>query len=121
MVAQGDPELAANFARRAASVSHDGEAIYGAQILAAMEAQAFVEQDLHTLIDTALRFIPPDSVIAPLIHDLRDWRIQERDWRKTRERIAANYGYDRYGGNCHIVPNHALIMLSLLYGDDDFQ
>jgi len=26
-----------------------------------------------------------------------------------------------YGGNCHVVPNHALIVLGLLYGDDDFQ
>ena len=38
MVAPGDPELAADLARRAASVSHDGEAIYGAQVIAAMEA-----------------------------------------------------------------------------------
>jgi len=30
MVCPGDPEKAADFARRAASVSHDGEAIYGA-------------------------------------------------------------------------------------------
>ncbi|HEY7037034.1 MAG TPA: ADP-ribosylglycohydrolase family protein, partial [Thermomicrobiales bacterium] len=43
MIAPGDPERAADFARRAASVSHDGEAIYGAQVVAAMEAQAFVE------------------------------------------------------------------------------
>ena len=42
MVAPGDPELAADLARRAASVSHDGEAVYGAQVIAAMEAQAFV-------------------------------------------------------------------------------
>src|SRR6266571_4691207 len=54
MVAPGDPELAADLARRAASVSHDGEAIYGAQVLAAMEAQAFVERDLGKLLDTAL-------------------------------------------------------------------
>src|SRR5215207_8439335 len=54
MVAPGDPELAAELARRAPSVSHDGEAIYGAQVVAAMEAQAFVEQDLNKLIDTAL-------------------------------------------------------------------
>jgi hypothetical protein len=40
MVAPGDPELAADLARRAAGVSHDGEAIYGAQVLAAMEAAA---------------------------------------------------------------------------------
>ena len=40
MIAPGDPELAAEFARKAASVSHDGEAIFGAQVVAAMEAQA---------------------------------------------------------------------------------
>ena len=39
MVAPGDPQLAADLARRAASVSHDGEAIYGAQVIAAMEAR----------------------------------------------------------------------------------
>jgi ADP-ribosylglycohydrolase len=121
MVAPGDPELAADFARRAASVSHDGEAIYGAQLLAAMEAQAFVEPDINKLLDCGLTFIPPDSVIARLIADIRAWHDQDNDWRKTRERIVAKYGYDKYGGNCHIVPNHALIILALLYGDDDFQ
>src|ERR671911_527069 len=54
MVVPGDPELAADLARRAASVSHDGEAIYGAQVVAAMEAQAFFESDTNKLIDTAL-------------------------------------------------------------------
>ncbi len=49
MVAPGDPEFAADLARRAASVSHDGEAIYGAQVLAAMESQAFVESRIDTL------------------------------------------------------------------------
>src|SRR5690606_38092184 len=63
MVAPGDPALAAELARRAASVSHDGEAIYGAQVLAAMEAQAFVESNTDKLIDTAVQFIPKDSVI----------------------------------------------------------
>jgi ADP-ribosylglycohydrolase len=121
MVAAGDPELAADLARRAASVSHDGEAIYGAQVLAAMEAQAFVEPDINKLIDTAVTLIPKDSVIYRLIGDLREWRAAEPDWRKTREKIVAHYGYDTYGGNCHMVPNHALIIHSLLHGDDDFQ
>jgi hypothetical protein len=121
MVAPGDPELAADLARRAASVSHDGEAIYGAQVLAAMEAQAFVETDIDHLIDAGLSFIPRDSVIYRMIGDLREWRGQEPDWRKAFGRLAADYGYDRYGGNVHMVPNHGLIILSLLYGDDDFQ
>jgi ADP-ribosylglycohydrolase len=121
MVAPGDPALAADLARRAASVSHDGEAIYGAQVIAAMEAQAFVEPDLHKLIDVAVSFIPKDSVIYRMIADIREWRDEIGDWRKSRELLQQHYGYDKYGGNCHMVPNHGVIMLGLLYGDDDFQ
>jgi hypothetical protein len=121
MVAPGDPELAAELARRAGSVSHDGEAIFGAQVLAAMEAQAFVEPDIGTLLDVGVSFIPRESVIFRMIDDIRGWREQEPDWRKAFGLLAAHYGYDKYGGNCHMVPNHGLIVLSLLYGDDDFQ
>lgn len=121
MVAPGDPELAADLARRAASVSHDGEAIYGAQVVAAMEAQAFVEPKLDALLDTATRLIPGDSVIYRMINDIREWHAEFPDWHMTREQIAVNYGYDKFPGNCHMVPNHALIMLGLLYGGDDFQ
>jgi ADP-ribosylglycohydrolase len=121
MVSPGDPEQAAELARKAASVSHDGEAIYGAQVVAAIEAQAFVERDMSRLLDTAVSLIPKDSVIYRMIADLREWHSVEKDWRKTREKIAANYGYDKYGGNCHMVPNHGLIIHALLHGEGDFQ
>jgi ADP-ribosylglycohydrolase len=126
MVAPGNPELAVDLAKRASSVSHDGEAIYGAQVIAAMESLAFVENDLNKLIDCAISFIPKDSVIYKMIEDIRGWHggqtnNGEKDWRKARELLAQHYGYDKYGGNCHMVPNHGLIILSLLYGDDDFQ
>ncbi len=121
MLVPGDPALAADLARRAASVSHDGEAIYGAQVIAAMEALAFVEPDIHKLLDTAVTFIPKDSVIYRMIGDLRDWRTTTPDWREAFGLLAAHYGYDKYGGNCHMVPNHGLIVLSLLWGGDDFQ
>ncbi len=121
MVAPGDPELAADLARRAGSVSHDGEALYGAQVIAALEAQAFVESNIHSLIDTAVALIPQDSVIYRLISDIREWHAQELDWEQGREKIQANYGYDKYGGNCHMVPNHGLIIHALLHGADDFQ
>ncbi len=121
MVAPGDPELAAELAKRASSVSHDGEAIYGAQVIAVMESLAFVEKDLNKLIDCAISFIPKDSVIYKMIKDIRAWHKQEKDWRKARANLAKHYGYDKYGGNCHMVPNHGLIILSLLYGEDNFQ
>jgi ADP-ribosylglycohydrolase len=121
LVAPGDPALAVDLARRAASVSHDGEAIYGAQVIAAIEAQAFIEPDLNVLLDTAVSYIPADSIIYRMIGDIRCWREEDPDWRKAFERLSAQYGYDKYGGNCHMVPNHGLIVLSLLYGDDDLQ
>ncbi len=120
MIAPGDPELAADLARRAASVSHDGAAIHGAQVVAAMEAQAFVESSIDRLLDVGQRVIPAGSIINHLISDLRDWRGKYDDWYETFYQIATHYGYDRYGGNCHIVPNHALIILALLYCDDSF-
>jgi hypothetical protein len=120
MVAPGDPERAADLARRAASVSHGGEAIYGAQVLAAMESQAFVESDINTLLDVGVSFIPKDSTIYRMIGDIREYHAAEPDWHKGRAKMAELYNYENYGGNCHMVPNHGLIILGLLYGDSDF-
>jgi len=121
MIAPGDPALAADLARRAASVSHDGEAIYAAQVIAAVEALAFVERDITALLDAAVAFIPGDSTICRVIDDLCEWRDQTDDWRQAYRKLAAGYGYDRYGGGCHVVPNHGVVILSLLWGEGDFQ
>lgn len=120
MITPGAPTLAAELARRASTVSHDGEAIYGAQVLAAMESMAFVTSDINALLDAGLAQIPVESVIAGMIADIRRWHETEPDWRKARELLQASYGYEIYGGNCHMVPNHGLIVLALLYGEGDF-
>jgi hypothetical protein len=65
--------------------------------------------------------IPRRLCDLPFDSRLRNWRSGEADWRKARELLESRYGYDRYQGNCHIVPNHGLVILSLLYGDNDFQ
>ncbi|MCE2426284.1 MAG: ADP-ribosylglycohydrolase family protein, partial [Pseudomonadales bacterium] len=94
----------------------------GAQVMAAMEAAAFVESDTDKLIDIGVAQIPDDSVLYRMIGDIRDWHARHGDdWRKTFAEIKANYGYDKYGGNCHMVPNHGLIVHGLLHGNDDFQ
>ena len=120
MIVPGDPERAADLARRAASVSHDGEAIYGAQVIAAMEAQAFCEHDMARLLDVGQGVIPRDCLINRLIDDLRGWREQYPTWLEAFRQVQAHYGYDRYGGNCHMIPNHAVIIMSLLYCRDRF-
>ena len=120
LINPGDPEKAADFARRAASVSHDGTAIHCAQIVAAIVAQAFVEDDFENLLDTALQFIPRDGLIHEMIGDIRNWHAIGLDWQSGFEKIESNYGYDRYGGNCHTVPNHAIIIHALLHSQGSF-
>lgn len=121
MMAPNDPDLASELAVKASSVSHDGEAIYGAQVIAVMESLAFSEGNLSKLLDAAVSYIPRDSDIFRAIADLREWHAAEPDWHKARAKVAERYGYDKYPGNVHMVPNHAVIILALLYGDDDFQ
>ena len=120
MVAPGNPELAARLARDAARVSHDGEAVHAAMLWAAMEAKAFLTADIDTLIDTGLSVIPEDCGIARLIEEIRAWHRTYADWRDTRSKIAEFHGYDKYPGNCHVMPNHALMIMSVLYAPDDF-
>ncbi|GMV80306.1 MAG: hypothetical protein AMXMBFR7_14900 [Planctomycetota bacterium] len=121
LVCPGDPERAAALAANAASVSHDGEALHGAVLLAAMEAQAFVEPDMDKLLETGYRFIPKDCTIRKLTDEIRGWREQDRDWERSLRRIQEKYGYEKFGGGCHMVPNHAIIQLALAYAPDDFQ
>jgi len=120
MIAPGQPDLAAELAQRAGRVSHDGEAVHAARALAAMEAQAFVEADIDALLDVGQSFIPADSVVARMVRDIREWHRSEPDWRVARELLDQRYGYDIYGGNCHVIPNHGLIVLALLYGAGDW-
>lgn len=120
LVCPGDPSAAASYAERAARVSHDGEAIHGARAVAAMTAQAFVEPRIEELIETALRQMPTESTLAKVIGDLISWAAREADWRENRARLEAEYGYSHFLGQCPLIPNHGLIILSLLQGKGDF-
>src|SRR5882757_7417057 len=123
MVSPGNPEQAAYLAEQAGRVSHDGESVHAAKLLAAMEAQAFVESDVHRLLDVGLGFVPKDALIRRVVGDVRQWHAGDNghDWERTRALIAGRYGYDKFPGNCHVVPNHALIILATLYGENSFQ
>lgn len=121
MVAPCQPELAATLAGRAGSVSHDGESVYAAQLWAAMEAEAFRSADIDHLIDAGLAQIPADCMIARLIADIRRWHAENPDWLITRQLIEDTYGYAQFPGNCHVIPNHALMIMAVLYAPHDFQ
>ena len=120
LVCPGDPEKAARYARKAASVSHDGNGIYGGMFVAGIEAAAFVEKDAYKLLDIGLSLIPPESLYAQAVRDVVEWSHAYIDWRDCFARIKERYGYDKYGGGCHIIPNAAVVVMGLAYSHNDF-
>ena len=121
MANPGDPDRAAAMAREAASVSHGGVAIEAACLLAAMEAAAFVERDIDTLLDLGQCYNRDDS-LARLIGEVRERCAKAGDdWRSVRRWLGAEHGYERYPGNCPMVPNHALLIAAFILGGDDLQ
>jgi len=119
-VAPDRPDLAVRMAERSARVSHDGEGVYGALVVAAMCSAAFSEKRMDKLLDIGVRYIPKDSTIAKVHKTVRAWCKKDKNWHKTYQRIKQSYGYRKFGGGCHMVPNHALMVMAWAYAQDDF-
>lgn len=117
----GDYEKAARYAAKAASVSHDGNGIYGGMFIAACISAAFVKQDIRKIIEAGLSVIPKDCEYARMVEAVFDYYDQNKtDWKAAFDSVRRCFGYDRYPGTCHIIPNSAVIILSLLYGGGNF-
>ncbi len=120
-VAPGDPARAARYAVAAASVSHDGEGLHGAAFIAACIAKAFESANMQEIMDAGLKQIPADSLYAAVVGAVRAFhRANPDDWRACRAMLERDWGYDRYGGVCHIIPNAGVCALAMCYGDGDF-
>lgn len=121
LVNPSNPEQAAEYAALAASVAHDGNALYGGRFIAALVSLAFSEVDPARLLEGALAFIPADSEYARTMNAVLEfYSAQPDDWHAAYHFIAENFGYDRYPGPVHIIPNAAVVALALLYGGGDF-
>lgn len=121
MVNPSDPDRAAAMARAAGSVSHDGVAVEAACLLASMQAAAYDETDIDKLLDLGLRYSRSNELNG-VIADVREQcAAAGDDWRKVRAWLGTNHGYERYPGNCPMVPNHALLIASFILGGDDVQ
>lgn len=121
-VAGGNPSAAADMAARAASVTHDGNGIEGARFIAAAVAAAFTESSIESVMQAALLQLDPSKQYYKTVCDImRFWHEAPGEPELCLKYIQDNYGYDRYGGVCHIIPNAALIVMALCYGGGDFE
>lgn len=121
LIAPGDPERAARYAMTAASVSHDGEGLYGAAFMAAAIAAAFDTSDMNQIIHAGLAQIPADCLYHKVFLAVQAcYEAQPNDWRACLQMLQDNWGYDKYPGVCHMIPNAGVCALALYYGQGNF-
>lgn len=120
LVSPYDYREAARLSEIAARVSHDGAAVDGGRFIAALISAAFGAGSIQEAIALALSVIPEEGDYARVVKDIiRFYRSGE-----SREAcfayIREHYWKDKFGGNCHVIPNAAIVIYSLLYGEGDF-
>lgn len=122
LVSPGNPDQAARFAKEAASVTHDGNGVYGGIFVAVCISYAFEEQDIYKIIEKGLSYIPENCEYTRAVRAVMAFHAAHpQDWRACFQYVYENFGYDRYPGVCHIIPNIAVMILGLLYGNGDFE
>ena len=121
LVAPGNPALAARLAEKAASVTHGGNGIYGGIFVAACISSAFTQTDITRIIENGLSYIPADCDYARAVRAVMAFHASHpENWRAAFGYVHDHFGYDKYPGNCHIIPNISVMILGLLYGEGDF-
>ena len=141
LISPGCPEVAAEYAKLDASISHAGEGINGEIFIACLVALSFFKQDPEELVQEVLkRFIPPESLYFSIVEQCLTWYEQYPDWRKTREKLMTLWKKIRRSlaketrsikrklilrgpkiHEVHVLPNAGIVVIGLLYGEGDFE
>jgi len=121
LVAPANPAMAAEYGEIAASVSHDGEGVFGARFMCACISHAFETSDIFDIVNVGLSEIPSDSLYHKVSTAVIEFHKKNPDdWRACMKMLHEQWGYDRYGGVCHIIPNAGVCIMSMVYGGGDF-
>ena len=74
-------------------------------------------------METGLREVPKESLyhkVAEAVLAFYREHSEESQWRDCYEMLVRDWGYDRYPGVCHIIPNAGVCFMAMAYGKGDF-
>lgn len=116
-LAPGDPERAAGFAWCDAVCDHCGDGVWAEVFLAALEAQAFLTNDVNCLLDRALSSLPQTSRVWRAVMLTRERWSATGDWAQVRGELLSRFGCANF---TDAPMNIAFTILGLLAGEGDF-
>lgn len=115
-VSVGNMALASEFASRDGQIDHFGESIWAERFLAALESEAFFEDDINSLLDKALAILPPDSKFRALVCDTRKLCGAYGDIKVVLRKLLFRYGHP----DCtNLYQNMGITIAALLLGEGD--
>ncbi len=116
-----DCDLAKELAIKASRVTHDGNGVQGAIFVAVAITLAMKEKDIYSVIDGAMEYLDKDMEYYQVMKIIKDFYNEHpEDYHLCFRYIKDNYGYDKYPGVCHIIPNSCLMMMAMCYGEGGF-
>ena len=123
LIAPAMPQTAAKIGLNYTTVSIDGEPAQGTQLFTAMISMAFVESDIHRILDAGVAALDPSSRLLQVLNDVKRWHSQNpENWKETRRLLKEKYTLENGGMRDRngIELNTGAIIASLLYGEGDF-
>ena len=123
LMAPAMPQTAARIGLNYTTIAIDNEPAQATQLFTAMIATAFVEKDIHKILDAGIKALDEKSELLEIMNDVRNWhRMFPDNWRETRRLLKEKYTSE--GGNIRDTNGHELntgsIIAALLYGEGDF-
>lgn len=120
-VAYDDADLAKELAQKMSSVTHDKDGIEGGIFVAVCISLAYRIQNTREIIEKGLEYLDAKSNYVALCKEvIRQHDCYPEDAEKVLQWIQKNHGYDKYPGVCHILPNTAIMIWAMLYGNNEF-
>jgi len=116
----GDPERAAEFAWRDASISHVKNGIYGEMLAAAMIAWAAFCDDVTELLEAGLGEIPETSRLHADVREVMRWHAVGLGYDEAVARIHERWDERLPHHWCHTNSNTMICAAALLWGEGDF-
>lgn len=117
----GNPEKAAEFAWRDASISHVKNGIYGAMWVAAMIAAAYVSDDVETIIKAGLAQIPASCRLTKAINQTIDKYKSDMSYKDAAADFNSRWNENKSHHWSHTISNAEIVTISLLWGNKDYE